>query len=104
MNREEIYNSIPNRHKTTHGYNLGFCDGAEWMQEQKQAEIDELSNKVSELTEALDASHVFSEGVEEHYIAKACDVYCRMCHHQSTCPPSEWCEKLILFELAMRGE
>lgn len=37
-----------------------------------QAEIDELNNKVSELTEALDAAHIFNEGVKEHYIKKAC--------------------------------
>lgn len=52
---------------------VAFEAGAEWMQEQKQAEIDELNNKVSELTEALDASHVFCEGVKEHYIKKACE-------------------------------
>lgn len=50
--------------------------GAEWMQEQKQAEVDELNDKVSELTEALDASHVFCEGVNERFIKKAYRWFC----------------------------
>lgn len=50
-----------------------FSDAIEWERKQTQAEIDELSNKVSELTEALDASHVFCEGVKKHYIKKACE-------------------------------
>lgn len=50
----------------------GFVEGAEWMQEQMQTEVDELHNKVSELTEALDASHIFCEGVKEHFIEGAC--------------------------------
>lgn len=49
--------------------------GAEWMQEQKEAEIDELNDKVSELTEQLDAAHVFCAGVKEYYIKKACKLY-----------------------------
>ena len=36
-------------------------------------ENEQLHNKVSELTEALDAAHVFCEGVKEHYIKKACE-------------------------------
>lgn len=35
--------------------------------------MEELDDKVSELTEALDASSIFCEGVKEHYIKKACE-------------------------------
>lgn len=34
MTRQEIFESIPNRHMTTTSYNEGYVDGAEWMQEQ----------------------------------------------------------------------
>lgn len=71
MNRKEIekraemyVDSNPTEESDKDVY-YAFVRGAEWMQEQKQAEIDELSNKVSELTEALDASYVFCEGVKE---------------------------------------
>lgn len=43
-----------------------FKKGVDWMYEQNRAEIDELRNKVSELTEALNASHVLCEGVKEN--------------------------------------
>lgn len=76
----------------------GFVEGAEWMQEQchkdfleasaeiemqhvqdikqKQTEVDELHNKVSELTEALDASHVFCEGVSDLMAERAWGWFC----------------------------
>lgn len=37
-----------------------------------KAENEQLSNKVSELTEALDAINVFCEGANERFIKKAC--------------------------------
>lgn len=108
MNREEIIeasrcsacemNCIDCRSNTTNRAEAvdGYCSsksvkcpfelGAEWMQEQKQAEIRHLEalvetqkaiigyneNKLSVLTEQLDAAHVFCEGVKEHCIKKAC--------------------------------
>lgn len=93
MNREEIEKKAKQLYfeQALMPIQLGVAI-AEWMQEQKQAEIAELTNlvsardgmieqmaerieelddKVSELTEALDASHVFCEGVKDAIVNKA---------------------------------
>lgn len=78
---------------------------SEWMQEQlvkKQAEVNELNNKVSELTEALDASHIFCEGVKEHYIDKACREFCHNCTHEENCEAH--CYRYKHFFESMKGE
>lgn len=77
----------------------GFVDGAEWMQEQKQAEIDELNNQLSVLTEQLDAAHVFCEGVKEHFINKACEWLSRQFVCDDTYVFTEFD-----FKQAMKGE
>lgn len=60
--------------------------------------MEELDDKVSELTEALDASHIFCEGMKDAVVNKACDIICKYCHEP--CPTLDKCD--IIKE--MKGE
>lgn len=76
--------------------------GAEWMQEQKQAEIDELNNQLSELTEQLDAAHVFCEGVRDLMTERACREFCHNCTNYENC--EGYCDRYKHFNETMKGE
>lgn len=73
----------------------GFREGAKWMQHK-------YSNKISELTEALDASHVSCEGMKENYIKAIEEAYNKMLHNGTILiTKSQFVE---CFEMYMKGE
>ena len=68
--------------------------------------MNELDDKVSELTEALDASSVFCEGIKEHFIKKACEFLCKKCSEANSghLKDGESCSFIREFKQAMEGE
>lgn len=112
MNRKEIVKASTQLYNykkqlgETITFDDGFVDGAEWMQKQTQAEIDELTNKVSELTEALDASHIFCEGVKDAMIKKACKWFEDwLCNDEEWMRRSDFVVKNVeQLKQAMKGE
>lgn len=148
MNREEIYDKacefVEERLNEGMLYDIkteiqfSFERGAEWMQEQcdaesdkdfarhlrteaelriqidkiredddktiarLQAEIDELNNQLSELTEQLDAAHVFCEGVRDLMTERACREFCHNCTNYENC--EGYCDRYKHFNETMKGE
>lgn len=72
------------------------------MIEQMAERMEELDNKVSELTEELDASHIFCEGVKGAVVNKTCDTVCEFCHEP--CPTFDKCDIIKNIRKAMKGD
>lgn len=74
----------------------------EALVETQKATIDYKENQLSELTEQLDASHVFCEGVRDLMIERACREFCHNCTHYENC--EGYCDRYKHFFESMKGE